>query len=719
MEFLVLSPTPTWPPDLGNRKGIVALHNKLRESGRIHFVFYAAEGEWREGFDEPALEGMHRQWDSFHLVPPTRIPHLEALGADHEVDEWWDEAIGDYLSWRFARSQFDAFIVHYTWLSRAFLLAPKTVHKALYTADRFGDRRLMFEQRGFRREFFHLSVESEAEAISRADTVIAVKEREEEYFRGLCSKNVITVPHFEPDIAAGDPTASPVLKIGLIGGQNTINRENLREFLKVAEPIFARSFAPIEIIVAGGICDALLDVRSPFVKQIGYVEDPASFYASIDVAIVPMIWSSGIKIKYAEALAASKPLLATEHAAEGYPAPHPFMCCADFTELAKACVAVALDRPLLAELRAATLTAKRGARERFDESVQKLVVAARNWTPTFVLVAPEYVGETTTFVFHRLWDILAYLRGTVKLEILLPDAAGITQLALRKLQSVARVRSAAEIDDLARRAKGAIVMEWRGAAVDFCRKLQGDIFALAPPEAGVFDAAEHERRNQGAAVVYCGTRSDRHPRRDGFDHGRVIELPYFLHDCGPVARSWGQTPNYDSVIHVLASDGAIDFARSLEKIARDWVPHAVVEVISSSAQERRAYVDRFSRPGLAGPRPRLVIDLAPGELRATREIYERAAVPVIRYVPMTIQRDPGRDPKYETRLTAHTLRDLLYGLRTALLHPKSFHPYEELARFRARVKFQGEPGWALLRRRLSSMVDEHRRGLSGGSAESS
>ncbi|MGK7914525.1 MAG: hypothetical protein AB4038_03130, partial [Prochloraceae cyanobacterium] len=140
VDILILSPTPTYPLDFGNRKRIYEICRQFKERGaKIHFLHYP--GEWRSKTPYDAMLKMHHQWDSFHLVPPTRYLHQASEGEDHTIDEWWDYAIGDYLKYLFQRNYFDVFLINYTYLSKAFEFAPNHVYKILDTHDQFSDRR--------------------------------------------------------------------------------------------------------------------------------------------------------------------------------------------------------------------------------------------------------------------------------------------------------------------------------------------------------------------------------------------------------------------------------------------------------------------------------------------------------------------------------------------------------------------------------------------------
>ena len=104
---LVLSPAASHPQDYGNRNRVWQVTNFLKNNGyAVDFVLYPYETEWIRTIPAEA-DDMRRAWDSFWVVPPTIPLHQQARGDYHQIDEWWDEAIGSFLTWLFARRSYD------------------------------------------------------------------------------------------------------------------------------------------------------------------------------------------------------------------------------------------------------------------------------------------------------------------------------------------------------------------------------------------------------------------------------------------------------------------------------------------------------------------------------------------------------------------------------------------------------------------------------------
>ncbi|SEG20046.1 glycosyltransferase [Jhaorihella thermophila] len=346
---LVVSPTPTHPQDYGNRKRIFRICRMLQDAGaRIHFVHYASEAEWRRKLPIHAQAAMQKTWDAYYLVAPGRDLHCAPEGTHHLIDEWWDPQLEKTLQWLAERIRPDVAIVNYTWLSGALELMPSGTLKVLDTHDRFSGRKEMLESYGIAPEFFYTTEEEEAEALARADVVWAIKEEERLQFEEMTDRRVITVPHADPasPLPLRPLPADPAdfeMRIGVIGARNQVNTRNLIRFLEVADKVFRAHLPPLKLVIGGTVCDLLEGVDLPFVEKLGWIDDVENFYRQIDVALVPMEFSTGLKIKVSEALSHGLPLIAHEHAFEGYRPFHPWHALPSFEAIAEACADLAFQ----------------------------------------------------------------------------------------------------------------------------------------------------------------------------------------------------------------------------------------------------------------------------------------------------------------------------------------------------------------------------------------
>src|SRR5436190_669970 len=135
--------------------------------------------------------------------------------------------------------------------------------------------------------------------------------------------------------------------------RNSVNVVNLRRFLATFAAYFTLYDVPIELLIAGNVCEGITEPY-PFVKILGFLEDTASFYRLIDAVVIPLEFSTGIKIKVAEALAWNVPVLATRDAFDGFRAYHPTQDAPTLHALCEMIVAVVFGEILPHEMAWAT-----------------------------------------------------------------------------------------------------------------------------------------------------------------------------------------------------------------------------------------------------------------------------------------------------------------------------------------------------------------------------
>jgi glycosyltransferase involved in cell wall biosynthesis len=449
-DVLVLSPTPTHPQDYGNRKRIFSICSRLSARGaRIVLAHYPTEAEWRRRVPAAATT-MARAWHAYYTIPTTRPLHSEAESTEHTIDEWWDEAIADFLRWLFGVSQFDVFIVCYSWLSKAFDVAPDSVIKILDTHDRLAGRRSLLQKQGIAPEFFHTTDEEEAKALDRADVVWAIKEQERVLFERLTSRPVLSLSHLDPIRPLPIPPPDPegYLRVGVIGAGNNFNLTNLHDFLGVALPIFERFFAPVLICIAGGVCDRLRGYDERFVRLIGRVHDVEDFYRSVDLVAITMQTSTGLKTKTGEAIAFGLPVVSLDHGFEGYPARHPLHTLADFAVMAERLVDIAFDRDLLPGLRTASLSAAHAAEIEIEATIEKTWQSLTPMRRAVIFCVSTVVFDDKAVERSAFLSALEYLGEMANLTVLAVEGSVEPLLAAgRELDAKARVVVASSLVD--------------------------------------------------------------------------------------------------------------------------------------------------------------------------------------------------------------------------------------------------------------------------------
>ncbi len=152
------------------------------------------------------------------------------------------------------------------------------------------------------------------------------------------------------------------------------------------------------------------------------VED---FYRGVDVVVVPILKSTGLKIKVAEALASGAPLVAHVHAMEGYPTSEPLHRLPDFKTMARELASLSFDRAPLAKLAAkshAICAAIERAVDAALETTRARLVA--KVSEKLCVVAPMQALDPRSLLHDHLHAAIDYLRRPAEIEIFLIGEAG-------------------------------------------------------------------------------------------------------------------------------------------------------------------------------------------------------------------------------------------------------------------------------------------------------
>ena len=162
--------------------------------------------------------------------------------------------------------------------------------------------------------------EYELNALETVDGIAAITRKDAAYFRKYCSKPIIDIPYgvypeeFTPKYEIeGKP------KFYHIGSMNWMpNEEGIRWFIDEVLPKTVEKVPNFVYHLAGrNMPEWLTALNNPSVDVIGEVPDAKEFVANHDVAIVPLLAGSGIRIKIIESMAMGKTVITTRVGAEG------------------------------------------------------------------------------------------------------------------------------------------------------------------------------------------------------------------------------------------------------------------------------------------------------------------------------------------------------------------------------------------------------------------
>ena len=162
--------------------------------------------------------------------------------------------------------------------------------------------------------------EFELNALETVEGVAAITRKDAAFFRKYCSKPVIDIPYgvypeqFTPKYEIeGKP------KFYHIGSMNWMpNEEGIRWFIDEVLPKTVEKVPDFVYHLAGrSMPEWLTTMKNSHIDVVGEVPDAKEFVCNHDVAIVPLLSGSGIRIKIIESMALGKTVITTRVGAEG------------------------------------------------------------------------------------------------------------------------------------------------------------------------------------------------------------------------------------------------------------------------------------------------------------------------------------------------------------------------------------------------------------------
>jgi glycosyltransferase involved in cell wall biosynthesis len=162
--------------------------------------------------------------------------------------------------------------------------------------------------------------EYELNALETVDGIAAITRKDAAFFRKYCSKPIIDIPYgvypeeFTPKYEIkGKP------KFYHIGSMNWMpNEEGIRWFINEVLPKTVEKVYDFVYHLAGrNMPEWLTTMKDPHIDVVGEVPDAKAFVSNNDVAIVPLLSGSGIRIKIIESMAMGKTVITTRVGAEG------------------------------------------------------------------------------------------------------------------------------------------------------------------------------------------------------------------------------------------------------------------------------------------------------------------------------------------------------------------------------------------------------------------
>ena len=328
MNVLVVSGLYTHPHNQGNLQGIYRECKKMLELGwNVDFLYW---GDYLHA----NLKGMENFFGKEHLffanVSNNQYQYevrkfirnyldkkkvTRYLSVPYAPDELHYNEIQEKVNVLHKTHHYDIVWLEYYLQSKIFESLDSNILKVVHTHDRFTNRNKIFQRDGKVPEFYYLTKKGERKALSRADVVIAVQEKECQFFEKLVNGTNTICLSIGNFIEKRDIKAVYNHCYGFLGSINDANIDAVKLFIKKYLPVIKKHEPDSQFVIAGGVCKNIPD-NEQYIKM-GYIDNIEDFYETVSFVVTPMLAGTGLNIKNIEALSFGKPIVTTSIGAKG------------------------------------------------------------------------------------------------------------------------------------------------------------------------------------------------------------------------------------------------------------------------------------------------------------------------------------------------------------------------------------------------------------------
>ena len=333
MKILLLCNKPPYPASEGGPMAMNSIITGLLEAG--HQIKILAVNNEKYNVKESDIPEDYRQKTGIELINvDLSIKPLKAFlnlftKKSYHVERFISEDFKTRLTEVLQKEQFDVVQLEMLYMapyvetirehSKAMIVlrAHNVEHKIW---ERIAKETKFFVKRWYINHLAKTLKEYELNALETVDGIAAITRKDAAFFRKYCSKPIIDIPYgvypeeFTPKYEIeGKP------KFYHIGSMNWMpNAEGIRWFIDEVLPKTVEKVPTFVYHLAGrSMPEWLTTLKNEHVEVVGEVPDAKEFVANHDVAIVPLLSGSGIRIKIIESMALGKTVITTRVGAEG------------------------------------------------------------------------------------------------------------------------------------------------------------------------------------------------------------------------------------------------------------------------------------------------------------------------------------------------------------------------------------------------------------------
>ena len=333
MKILLLCNKPPYPASEGGPMAMNSIITGLLEAG--HQVKVLAVNSPKYNVKESDIPEDYRKKTSIELIDvDLSVRPLKALAnlftkRSYHVERFISKDFKARLAELLQKEPFDVvqlemlYMVPYVetirqhYKAMIVLRAHNVEHKIW---ERIAKETKFFIKRWYINHLAKTLKEYELTALETVDGIAAITRKDAAFFRKYCSKPIIDIPYgVYPEEFTPKSEIEGQPKFYHIGSMNWMpNEEGIRWFIDEVLPKTVEKVPNFVYHLAGrNMPEWLTTLSNPNVNVIGEVPDAKAFVAENDVAIVPLLAGSGIRIKIIESMAMGKTVITTRVGAEG------------------------------------------------------------------------------------------------------------------------------------------------------------------------------------------------------------------------------------------------------------------------------------------------------------------------------------------------------------------------------------------------------------------
>ena len=333
MNILMLCNKSPYPPSEGGPMAMNSIVNGLLEAG--HKVKILAVNSEKYHIKKEDIPQSYRDKTGIELVDvDLKIKPIEALknlfsDKSYHVERFISEEFREKLIKILKKDRYDIVQLEMIYMA-PYIETIRANSKALIVLrahnvehliwDRIAKKTNFLPKKWYLNHLVRTLRDYELNAINKVDGIAAITYRDAAFFRGETAVPVIDVPFgVNPDDFTPNYEVNKQPSLYHIGSMNWMpNEEGIKWFLKKVWDKLQEREPNIKLNLAGRHMPKwLMNLKKNNVKVWGEVPDAKEFIKDNDIAIVPLLSGSGIRIKIIESMAMGKTVITTMIGAEG------------------------------------------------------------------------------------------------------------------------------------------------------------------------------------------------------------------------------------------------------------------------------------------------------------------------------------------------------------------------------------------------------------------